>query len=638
MHKTLIASALLAALTGLGASGTVHAEEHAGDYIPAPQARDYPGTIDIHVDATDVQHRIFSVHETVPVKSGHTVYLQYPEWIPGHHRPSGPIDQMAGLVIHDADGNRIAWKRDPYNVYAFRVEVPDDVSELDVAFKFLAAQDRSEGPIRMTPEMVNLSWEKVSLYPAGYNADQIETHPSVTLPQGWQLGTALETASTDGNTTTFKNIDYLNLIDSPIFAGEHFKRLDLTSENSPPVHMDIVADSADDLDIGDDARQALDNIVKQMHALYGAFHFDHYDYLLAVSDKMSGKGLEHSRSSENIVGADWFTDWSDNQRHDLLTHEFNHSWDGKYRRDKLHATPNFNVTMNDRLMWVFEGQTQFYGNVLAVRSGLENKDTGMAKLANVAATYDKNRPAFTTWRNIQDTTNDPTIAHRAPLPYRNYQGSEDYYSGGQLIWLAVDGKLRQLSDNKHSLDDFAKAFYGMNAGDWDINTFQPQDVYDTLSEIEPYDWKSFLRKRLDGHTPVTDGLASEGWKLVYTSEPDAAHKAMKHGDRARFAWSIGFSANDDGDLYDVRWHGPAFEAGLAPGMKIVAVNGTEYSRDAMEHAIKQARDGDDPIELQVKNFDQYKTLDVDYHDGMKYPSLKRIKGKPDHLSELYEAK
>ncbi len=651
MKKTLLASALFVAALGAAPLATVQAGtiglnpvQHIGGNLPTPKNVDYPyGALNIHVDATDLDHRIFEVHETIPVKPGSSIYLLYPSWIPGIHEPYSLIKNVAGLVIK-GNGKTIQWKRDKYDVRAFHVDVPEGVSSLDVQFKFLSSQGRGEGSIRMTPEMLEFRWDQVSLYPAGYFTSRIKTHASVTLPKGWKFGTALEVASTDGNTTTFKPIDYLNLVDSPVLAGKYYKRLDISSDKSPPVHMDIVADEAKDLEIKPEQVKVLKNMVAQMGKLYGTYHFDHYDFLFWLSDKMSGEGLEHSRSSEDGVGPDFFTKWDTDKStkpRDLLTHEFNHSWDGKYRRAFDHATPNFNVVMGDSLLWVYEGQTQFYGNVIAVRSGLESKDTGLAKLAYVAATYDMNRPAFRTWRNIQDTTNDPTIAHRTPLPYYNYQGREDYYSAGQLIWLAVDGKMRQLSDNKHDLDDFAKAFYGMDPGAWDINTFKYEDVVDTLNKIVPYDWSSFLRKRLDGHGNLAEGLKLEGWKLVYKSEPSKAAKAMManyHGRGGNFTYTAGFSASSDGNVRDVRWNGPAFKAGLSPAMQVVAVNGSDYSADAMKQAIKDAKDSKQPIKLLVKNFNAYKTIEIDYHGGPKYPQLERIKGTPDYLSQLYATK
>jgi predicted metalloprotease with PDZ domain len=648
MKKTLLASALFVAALGAAPLAAVHAGTiglnpvlRIGGNLPKPQNVEYPyGALKIHVDATDIDHRIFQVHETIPVKPGSSIYLLYPSWIPGIHEPYSLIKNVAGLVIKGG-GKTIAWKRDKYDVRAFHVDVPEGVSKLDIHFQFLSSQGRGEGPIRMTPQMLEFRWDQVSLYPAGYFTDRIKTKTSVTLPKSWKYGTALEVASHSGNTVTFKPIDYLNLVDSPVLAGKHFKRLDLSSDKSPPVHMDIVADQSKDLEVKPEQLKALKNVVVQMGRLYGDYHFNHYDFLFWLSDKMNGEGLEHSRSSEDGTGPDFFTKWDakkSNKPRDLLTHEFNHSWDGKYRRAFDHATPTFNVVMGDSLLWVYEGQTQFYGNVIAVRSGLENKDTGFAKLAYVAANYDMNRPGFRTWRNIQDTTNDPTIAHRTPLPYRNYQGSEDYYSGGQMIWLAVDGKMRQLSHDKHDLDDFAHAFYGMDPGSWKINTFKYKDVVDTLNKIVPYDWNKFLRTRLDGHGNLAEGLKLEGWKLVYKDKPSKAAKAMMasyHRRGANFTYTVGFTASSDGHLRDVRWNGPAFKAGLAPSMQIIAVNDQEFSSDAMKQAIKDAKGNDKPIKLTVKEFNQYKTINIDYHDGAKYPQLERIKGKPDYLSELY---
>ncbi|HET7664337.1 MAG TPA: peptidase M61 [Rhodanobacteraceae bacterium] len=651
MKKTFLASALLVAALGAAPLAAVQAGDiqlnpvlHVGGNLPVPQNVAYPyGTLKIHVDATDLAHRIFQVHETIPVKPGSSIYLLYPSWIPGIHEPFTLIKNVAGLVIK-GNGKTIEWKRDEYDVRAFHVNVPEGVSSLDVSFQFLSSQGRGQGPIRMTPEMLEFRWDQVSLYPAGYFTNRIQSVASVTLPEGWKYGTALEMSGHEGNTYTFKPVSYMTLVDSPLLAGKYFKRLDISSKKSPPVHMDIVADSPEDLEVKPEQVKVLKNMVVQMGKLYGAYHFDHYDFLFWLSDKMDGEGLEHHRSSEDGTGPDFFTKWdakkSDKPR-DLLTHEFNHSWDGKYRRAQDHAIPNFNVVMGDSLLWVYEGQTQFYGNVIAVRSGLESKDTGFAKLAYVAANYDMNRPGLRSWRNVQDTTNDPTIAHRTPLPYRNYQGSEDYYSAGQLIWMAVDGKMRQLSHNKHDLDDFARAFYGMDPGAWDINTFTYQDVIDTLDKIVPYDWSSFLRTRLDGHGNLAEGLKLEGWKLVYKDTPSKAAKAMMshyHHRGASFTYSVGFSASSDGDVRDVRWNGPAFKAGLAPSMKIIAVNGTDFGSDAMKQAIKDAKGNDKPIKLLVKTFDEYKTLDIDYHDGLKYPQLVRIKGTPDYLSQLYAPK
>lgn len=628
MKITRLASALTAATLGL-LSLSVLAD------VPPPQNVPYPGTLKINVDATDLAHRIFRVHEVIPVQPG-PLTLLYPQWIPGNHSPTGPIDKLAGLVV-TANGKTLAWTRDPLNVYAFRVEVPQGATQVEAQFQFLSAQDRREGRVVMTPEMLNLQWNAVTLYPAGHYANQINTQASVQLPAGWQAGTALEVASTDGDTIHFKPIDYEDLIDSPIYAGRYFKRLDLDPGAKAPVHMDIVADAPKYLEVKPEQLQLFRNLVQQMYKMYGAHHYNHYDFLVSLSDKMSGNGLEHHRSSEDGTGADFFTEWKKNAlSRDLFSHEYNHSWDGKYRRGADLYTPNYNVPMSDTLLWVYEGQTQFWGYVMTARSGLWNADQAHDMFAYVAATYDKGRPGLASWRNVQDTTNDPVIAQRAPLPYRNYQGSEDYYQAGQLIWLDVDGELRELSHGKKSIDDFGKAFFGVNPGKWDVDTYTFQDVVKTLNDIAPFDWASYLRTRLDGHGPLIGGIAAHGWKLVYTDKPSDAVKAAE--ERRHFAdltYSLGLSVSKDGSIGDVLWDSPAFKAGISPGMTVIAVNGHDYDADELKDAVTAAaKDNNQVIELLVKDFNEYKTVRIAYHGGLKYPHLVRDDSKPDTLATL----
>ena len=607
--------------------------------VPAPQNVPYQGTLKINVDATDIGRRIFRVHETIPAQAG-ALTLLYPQWLPGNHSPTGPIDKFAGLKV-TAGGKLLPWVRDPLNVYAFHVDVPQGASSVDVEFQFLSPQDPRQGRVVMTPEMLNLQWNTVSVYPAGYYSSQIKAEASVTLPAGWQLGSALEVASRSGDTVSFKEIDYDDLVDSPIYAGKYFKRVDLDPGAKTPVFLNIVADDPKYLEIKPEQLKVHQNLVQQMYKMYGAHHYNHYDFLLSLSDKMSGNGLEHHRSSENGVGPSYFTEWDKNSvERDLLSHEYNHSWDGKYRRGADLATPSFNVPMQDSLLWVYEGQTQFWGYVMAARSGLWKEDQARDMLAYVAATYEKGRPGLQQWRNIQDTTNDPIIAMRRPLPFRNYQMSEDYYSGGQMIWLEVDAKLRELSGGKKSIDDFGKSFFGVKNGEWDVNTYTFEDVVKTLNDIQPFDWAPYLRERLDGHGPITNGIAAHGWKLVYNDKPSDMVKGveMRRGS-TDLTYSLGVSIGKGGDINDVLWDGPAFKAGLSPGMKLIGVNGKEFSGDALKDAVTEsAKDKSKPVELLVKNFDEFQTLRIDYHDGLKYPHLERDTSKKDTLADLLKAR
>ena len=541
MKNTVLATALLAAGLGLLA-----APAHA-DHVPAVQDTPYaPGTLKIHVDATDVAHRIFRVHETIPAAAG-PLTLLYPQWIPGNHSPTGPIDKFAGLVVK-ANGKTLSWTRDPLNVYAFHVDVPEGASAVDVDFQFLTAQEHSQGRIMMTPEMLSLQWDKVSVYPAGHNIRMINADASVTLPAGWEGATALELASKNGSTLSYKTITYNALVDSPMLAGKYHKQVDLDPGAKTAVHMDLFADAPKYLEFKPEQIKPYRELVQQMYKLYGAHHYGHYTFLTSLSDKLGGIGLEHHQSSEDGVKADYFTEGKKNAlSRDLFSHEFNHSWDGKYRRGADLTTPNFNVPMSDTLLWVYEGQTQFWGYIVAARAGLWTDEQARDMLAYAAATYDKGRPGLASWRNVQDTTNDPTIAQRSPLPYRNYQASEDYYVAGAMIWLDVDAKLRALSGGKNSIDDFAKAFFGMNNGDWKVNTYTFEDVVKTLNGIKPFDWASFLRTRLDGHGPLIGGIDAHGWKLTYTDKPSDAIKAIEaRRHSADLTYSLGLSVGKDG--------------------------------------------------------------------------------------------
>lgn len=607
--------------------------------VPPPADVAYPGTIRLQVDATDIQRRIFRVHEEIPVAPGRLTLL-YPAWLPGNHAPRGPIDKLAGLVTR-ADGKTLQWQRDPLDVYAFHVEVPAGVTTLSVDFQYLSPQEPAQGRVVMTPDMLNLQWNAVALYPAGHAARQITVEPSVKLPPGWQYAGALDLPAgaapnqpgSDG-VVRFNPVDFATLVDSPLFAGRHFKRFQLGDD--PTVHLNVVADAARFLVAKPEQIQLHANLVAQARKLFGSRHYDHYDFLLALTKQLGGIGLEHHRSSENSGEPGYFTEWDKHAPgRGLLPHELTHSWNGKFRRPLGLATANFNVPMQDGLLWVYEGQTQYWGYVLAARSGLWSVEQARDALALVAATYADNRPGFA-WRNVQDTTNDPVIASRRALPYRNWQMSEDYYNAGQLVWLAVDAKLRELTRERRSLDDFARAFFGVDDGSWQVLPYQFDDVVAALNGVAAHDWAGFLRERIEGHRPPLDGLAASGWKLVYRDKPSAFDKASEGGRRGNdHSASLGLVVDgNSGRITDVRWDGPAFNAGVTPTSTIVAVNGRAYNHDELKEAITAAKGGTAPIELLLKDGTLFRSARIDYHDGLKYPHLERIEGTPDRLGAI----
>ena len=607
--------------------------------IAAPQDIAYPGVLKLEVDATDTQRRIFQIRETIPLAAPGPVTLLYPQWVPGGHSPRNAIYNMAGLVIR-ANGQVVPWTRDPVQVFAFHVTPPPGATSLQIEFQYLSPTAADQGRVVMTPEMLNAQWLNLAMYPAGYFSRRIQIEPSIRLPAGWGYGTALETAGVDKGLTRFKPIDFDTLMDSPMFAGRYFKRYDLDTSGKSPVRLNIVADRQEALDAATPQQIELHReLIRQADRLYGARHYDHYDFLLALSDRMGGIGLEHHRSSENGTESDYFTDWSHSApARNLLPHEYNHSWDGKFRRPADLWTPNFNVPMRDSLLWVYEGQDQFWGFVLGARSGLVSRQQTLDALAMTAATYTEGRPGRD-WRSVADTTNDPIIAGRRAIPWTSYQRSEDYYSEGQLIWLDADTLIREKSGGKKSLDDFARAFFGMRDGSWTPLTYTFEDVVAALNAVQPYDWATFLDRRARQVSPAfpLDGLTRGGYRLVYTDTPTDYWRDNEANRKiVDLTFSIGLTMKRDATIAAVLWDSPAFKAGLSVSDTILAVNGIAYDAENLKTAIQAAKAGKDPIRLIVKDGDHFRVIDIDYRGGLRYPRLERIAGTPDLLSKLYE--
>jgi predicted metalloprotease with PDZ domain len=602
--------------------------------IPAPQDVPYPGTIRLGVDATDTTRGIFRVHETIPVAHPGPMVLLFPKWLPGNHGPSGQIDKIAGLTVH-AGAAKVAWTRDFVDVYAFHVTVPNGAKALDLDFQYLSPVDKSEGRVVMTGEMLNLQWDSVALYPAGYFSRQILFAPSVKLPAGWKFGTALETQG-GGAVTSFKPVPFNTLVDSPMFAGKYFARIDLDPGAKVPVHMDMVADQPDELAMSPAQLQAHRNLVAQAYKAFGSHHYNHYDFLVALTDRMSGIGLEHHRSSEDGTVPNYFKEWDKRAAaRDLLSHEFTHSWNGKFRRPADLWTPNFNVPMRGSLLWVYEGQTQFWGTVLAARAGLWTRQQGLDAIAADAATFDEARPGRV-WRALEDTTTDPVSTMRRPIPWRSWQRSEDYYGEGELIWLDADTLIREKTGGKKSLDDFAKAFFGINDGSYVTVAYTFDDIVRALNGVVPNDWAGFLHARLDAPVAAPlDGLKRGGYRLVYTDvESDFVKSNEKDRKITDFGYSLGLIVDSSDAVTDVLWDSAAFKAGVTVGAKIVAVNGVAYDAERLKDAIKAAKTDRAPIQILLKRGDIFRTVAVDYHGGLRYPHLERVPNTPALLDDV----
>ncbi|WP_427791931.1 M61 family metallopeptidase [Brevundimonas diminuta] len=606
---------------------------------PIPAAKDvaYPGVIKLDVDATDIDRRLIQVRQTIPVSGPGPLVLFYPQWIPGHHGPVGPVANVGGLTF-TANGQRLEWVRNTLQPWAYQIEVPAGVTEVEAAFQWLTPIEGSQGRVTVTPEMANVQWDKTLLYPAGYYSRQITFQPTLKLPQGWNYGTGLDTVSFENGVARFAPITLEHLADSPVFAGAHYRQFDLDPGGRSPVRLNVIADTAKMLEASDEHIQLHRNLVRQADRLFGARHYDHYDFLLAVTDKLGGIGLEHHRSSENSADVKYFTDREATLAdRDLLGHEYTHSWNGKWRRPADQLTPNLNEPLQNSLMWVYEGQTQYWGLVLTARAGLMSKQQALDVLAMTAASF-QNIPGRQ-WRAMQDTTNDPIISQRRPQPWSSYQRSEDYYREGSLIWLDADTLIRERTGGKKSLDDFAKAFFGVEDGNWDPSPFTFDDVTTALNGVQADNWAAFLRERLDAVGPNSrgplDGIERGGYRLVFREEPSGYMGALyKELGRNDFTYSLGFMMNGSNKITSVLWGGPAFEQGLTSGWEVVAVGGRAASADGLKEAVTAAKGTSEPIELILKNGDVFKTVRFDYHEGLRYPHLERIEGTPDRLGDI----
>ena len=608
--------------------------------IPQPRDTPYLGALAIEVDLTDLDRKIMEVRQVIPVAAG-PLTLLYPQWLPGTHSPRGRVQRLSGLQI-TADNKPLAWTRDPVDVFAFHLTVPPGVASLNVAFQHLSPVSSAADRVVMTPEIIGLQWNTVMLYPAGHNASAITVKASAKMPTDWKIASALDVVKRDpmrtGDWYEFKPVSLETLVDSPLWAGKYFKRIGLDTKNRAPVYLNVFADTAAQLEATPEQIEAHRQLVTQADGVFASRHFARYEFLLAISDNFSGIGLEHSESSENGVRPGYFIDWKKTSAgRTLLPHEYVHSWIGKFRRPADLWTPHYNVPMQDSLLWIYEGQTQYWGYVLAARSGIVPMADSLDSLAYTAASLDSR--SGRAWRNLQDTTNEPIISQRARLDWPDWQRREDYYDEGLLIWLDTDTKIRELTAEARSLNDVARAFFGVEDGRVAALTFTFDDYVRALNGVAPFDWASFMRERLDAktNTTVLDGIKRGGWKLTFTDVQSDYAKGVEGAFRfTDFSYSLGFSLDRDAKFNRIQWEGPAFKAGLTEGVQLIAVNGMAYKADELRAAVKDAKDGRG-VELLVKNGERYKTVKIDYRGGQRFPKLERVDGTPDRLTSVLSA-
>jgi predicted metalloprotease with PDZ domain len=585
-------------------------------------------SIRMDVDATSAARNVLHTTLAIPVKPG-PLTLFYPKWIPGEHSPTGPINDLVGLKI-SAKGKSIPWKRDDVEMFAFHCEVPPGVSTLEVDF-----DDVSQPGTTMTAKLARIKWNRVLLYPRGVSSDTIRVIASLRLPRGWKYATSLPVSREPRDEVEFKEVSLTELVDSPAIIGANFRKVAVSSGGV--LHeMDIVADTPAALEAKPETVTGWQNLIKEANALFGARHYRSYRFLLTLSDYGGSEGLEHHESSEDGVGEKALSDPAQlTDLGDLLSHEYAHSWNGKYRRPADLTTPDFEQPMHGSLLWVYEGLTQYLGNVLPARSGLWTPENFHESVAAVAAEMDNQ--SGRKWRPLVDTATAVQITYPSPRAWMNYRRRVDYYFEGMLLWLEADVLIRRQTQGRLSLDDFCRKFHGGQDTPPLVKTYTFDDIVNTLNDVTPYDWRGFLNERVNLVAPRAPlgGITNGGWKLVYNETPN---EEIKFGEQQRkflnLIYSVGFIIKGDGTLLDVNPDSPAGKAGLAPGMKVISINGRSWSGDELHDAVAATKTGSTPLRFLVENGSFQETYEVDYRGGERYPHLERDASKSDLLAEI----
>jgi predicted metalloprotease with PDZ domain len=600
----------------------------------APVALGQTRAVTLEVDAREAARKIFHARLTIPSRPG-PLTLLYPKWLPGEHGPTGPIADVAGLKI-TTGGKPLVWRRDPVEMYAIAVEVPAGAAALEVTFDYLspASAGGFSSSVSVTPKLALVSWNQVLLYPAGASADELLYAASLRLPPGWKYGTALTTSRASGELVSFEPVPLTTLVDSPVLAGPYFKVVSL-SDGPIPHRLDLAADSEAALEIPASQVDAYRRLVAETGVLFGARHYRHYDFLLTLSDSVAHFGLEHHESSDDRVPERSLIEEDKRKANlwDLLSHEMVHSWNGKYRRPASLSPGHFDQPMKGELLWVYEGLTQYLGEILAPRSGLLTSEEYRDNLAITAAEMDAQKGR--SWRPLSDTAVAAQVLYEARPDWAFWRRGVDFYPESSLLWLEADTVIRKGTGGQKKLDDFCRIFLGGQTGPPQVVPYGFDDVVSALNQVFPYDWKGFWTQRLDATAagaPLA-GVGASGWRLVYTDKIsemlDARESSGKFVD-ARF--SIGFLVSEDGAIPDVVPESPAARSGMGPGMRVVAVNGRRFSKETFREAVRASRTA--PIELLVENGDFFRTFRLEYSGGERYPHLERDPSAPDLLSAI----
>jgi predicted metalloprotease with PDZ domain len=596
-------------------------------------------TASIEVDARDAPRGIMTAHLELPVVAG-PLTLVYPKWLPGRHSPAGPLTSLGGPRM-SVGGRAVNWRRDPIDFNAFHLEIPDGGTRLAVDLEILTAPAPDgvvqglETPRTATESLLILEWNQLILYPAGARSDDLIYRSSVRLPPGWKFASALTPATGEGP-VRFAPVSLTTLVDSTLIAGRYFR--DIPLGGKPAVTLHLAADTAVALNMAPEVLGHYRRLVREAAALFGAVHYGHYEFLWSLTDQIMPDGLEHHESSDNRSPLRALLDDPTRRAEaNLLPHEYVHSWNGKYRRPAGIATPDYQIPMQDEMLWVYEGLTEYLGDVLATRSGLLTTQEFREEFARIAAAMDSH--SAREWRSLQDTT----IA--APLLYYQSRGwaarlrrQDDFYQESALLWLEADTLIRRESKGRKSLDDFCAAFYGAPDSGPRVVPYDFDALVTALNGVHPHDWRGFWTERLNRLRPGAplEGLEAAGWHLALTEIPSTMHLAHEADDKdLDLRYSLGFYVDDEGaTIGDIIPRSPADLAGASPGSHLIALDGYKWSKDLLHDTLAAPAPPQRRLTFLIEKDSMFKTLELEYAGGERYPNLVRAGAGPDLLEQI----
>jgi predicted metalloprotease with PDZ domain len=593
----------------------------------------------VRLDARDVARKRVHTQITLAAKPG-PLTLVLAKWIPGEHGPTGPLDSLIGLEIK-ANGERVAWTRDPLDMYALRLTVPRGVDHLELAIEsgLATSGDGFSAAPTSSENLAILPWNEFLLFPKGVDAEKISTVATVVPPAGWRLVSALESKQVAGGGYEFERASLARLIDSPVQIGRYAKLIELKgSEPRADLRhaLSIMADSSAALAVPDDFAKGYDKLVAEYGAIFGSRMYRHYTWLVSLSDHVAHFGLEHHESSDNRREENALSEPELRMGlAELLGHEYTHSWNGKYRRPQGLLSPDYQKPMDGTLLWVYEGLTQFFGDVLPTRAGLETPEFYRETIATTAANFDVEVGAR--WRPLADTAVAAQTLYNSPDAWASSRRGTDFYEASVFLWLDVDAELRSRTQGRATIDDFARRFYAGASGAPQVKPYVEKDVCDALAAVAPNDWCAFIHRHLDAAntTALNSAIERTGWKLAYGAAKNAwVEYWQKRKKTTERQWSIGLELDKDANIIDAIDDRAAARAGAAPGMTLIAVNGRKFTPELLDVAIVEAQATRKPIALLVENDDFYRTLLVEYYDGPRFPHLVRIDGRADSLTPV----